>query len=514
MQLTEESAPGVRTGHRSGFAPTGLVAITLVIVAAIVAYWPTVESLLRFWNDYDNLSYTHGYLIVAVCGWLTWRARHRIAGSWGGLSISGLIALLTLSVAWGVAYVAGIEVGHQLLFPLLVLAAIVSFAGWRTGGVMLLPVGYLVFAIPVWDLINGLLQQLTVVAVTLFLKLVAVPAWFEGNLVHLGAGTFEIAGGCSGLHFFIVANAIAILYGELGHDTLATRIKLVLIAAGMALVMNWVRVATIIVAGYLTDMQSFLVKIDHYYFGWALFGVLLALYFWAMPKLLDLQPNVPPPVAGGRAAPQVSLAVAGAMAVTLAGLFAVPVLVHRAQAAVTASAEGSAGAPVLDGWLGPLPAAGSWRPEQAGADRTERVAYRNTGTEVELYQAYYRSQAQGREIGGYGSNLLAGTDWTIVDARAVTVAATQPAFSYVQLTVAGRDGKQWIVGYFYDVGGRTFTRELLAKLYYPFALLQERPDSRVIAAAVACGDDCGAAATELNRFLTASHAALRGIGAG
>ncbi len=33
------------------------------------------------------------------------------------------------------------------------------------------------------------------------------------------------------------------------------------------------------VAGYLTDMQHYLVRVDHYYFGWALFAVAMAVFF-------------------------------------------------------------------------------------------------------------------------------------------------------------------------------------------------------------------------------------------
>ena len=51
---------------------------------------------------------------------------------------------------------------------------------------------------------------------------------------HVPAGSLEIAGGCSGLHFFIVGVAIAALYGELNRDSLRTRVQLVALAALLA----------------------------------------------------------------------------------------------------------------------------------------------------------------------------------------------------------------------------------------------------------------------------------------
>ena len=247
-----------------------------------------------------------------------------------GFSPTGMVVLLASSVAWSVAWLAGIEVAHQALLPVLLLASVATFGGWRVARVAALPVGYLYFAIPVWDQVNGLLQQLTIVAVTGLLKLLAIPAYIDGPYVHLGSGSFEIAGGCSGLHFFIVACAIAVLFGEQGRDTLRTRIKLVLIAGAMAMVMNWVRVATIIIAGYLTDMQSFLVKVDHYYFGWALFGVLLVIFYWLVPRWLKLQHNPPPPLpAPAPALPRGRFA--AALVVTVVLLALVPTLALRAQ---------------------------------------------------------------------------------------------------------------------------------------------------------------------------------------
>jgi len=51
------------------------------------------------------------------------------------------------------------------------------------------------------------------------------------NYVHIPSGTFEIAGGCSGLHFFIVALAISALYGELQRDSIKIRVALICLAA-------------------------------------------------------------------------------------------------------------------------------------------------------------------------------------------------------------------------------------------------------------------------------------------
>jgi exosortase A len=483
--------------------PQAFVAVLLLLAAALAAYWPTLSSLLRFWNDYDNLSYTHGYLIAAICGWLLWRARFAIAAATRGFSATGMLLLLAASVAWAVAWLAAIEVGHQALLPVLLLAAVATFGGWRAARAAALPVAYLYFAIPVWDQINGALQQLTIVAVTGLLKLLAIPAIIDGPYVHLGSGSFEIAGGCSGLHFFIVACAIAVLYGEIGHDTLRTRIKLLLIAGAMAIVMNWVRVSTIIIAGYLTDMQSFLVKVDHYYFGWALFGVLLVIFYWLVPRWLKLQANPPPAVPA--TLPQLPRGrLAGALAATVVLLALVPTLALRAQAnAVAAAGTTTAALPVPAGWTGPLAASSNWSPDFPAADGTERASYRRGDTTIESYVATYAWQAQGKEMVGYGNDVLAARDgaWRLRHSDTWSAGSAGVDTRYRRAIIRDEAGADWVILHQYRVGGRTFTGGLVSKLYYPIALAGGHAPASIVAAAARCDTDCETATRDVAAFL-------------
>ncbi|HET7202977.1 MAG TPA: exosortase A [Steroidobacteraceae bacterium] len=489
-----------------GRVSTTFLGVVAVVVAGLAAYWPTVRSLLAFWNDYDNLTYSHGYLVAVICGWLLWRARFRLAGaaspSW---TRAGVAALLALSFAWTVAYVAGIEVLHQLLLPALLLAGIWVYAGRQAATVALLPIGYLIFAIPAWDQVNGVLQGLTVFAVTTILKAIAIPARFDDNVVHLASGSFEIAGGCSGLHFVIVALAIAVLYGELGHDTRRNRVSIVLIALAMAIAMNWVRVATIILAGYLTDMQSFLVRIDHYYFGWALFALLLLVFFWGVPRWLDLdhggnrRPAVPA-CTRGRRADLVALVPA------VLALLLMPSLVTWASARQT---RGVAGPPVIEpaiaGWEGPLQADDGWDPVYAGADSRLRAAYRRNGQQVEVYVAAYAFQAQGKEIVGYGNSLLGEGRWRSRSSASTTGGPRGTAW----LVATDPAGGRWTLAREYLVAGRSFSNGWSSKLYYPLAMLAGRPESRVIAVAARCGDDCAAASEAVSGFMDDAGATLR-----
>jgi exosortase/archaeosortase family protein len=61
---------------------------------------------------------------------------------------------------------------------------------------------------------------------------------------------------------------------------LGLTLGLVAVSLAVAMIGNWLRVFFVIYAGYLTDMQHFLVQVDHYYFGWGIFILLMAPVFW------------------------------------------------------------------------------------------------------------------------------------------------------------------------------------------------------------------------------------------
>jgi exosortase A len=517
---------------RRGFPLT-----VLVLALASAALWPSLRSLVGYWEDTTNLTYTHGFMIAAICLWLVWRARGTLDGvpmqpRWPAVPV-----VLVLSATWYLAWIAGIEVGHQLVVPLLLLATVAAALGLAAARAVAFPVGYLYFAIPVWSLVNDRLQSLTTFGVGLLTGVTGLPAFVQGNHVHIPAGTFEIAGGCSGLHFFIVAIAIATLLGELDRDRLRTRVLLVVLAAIMAIVMNWFRVYGIILNGHLTDMNGFLVKVDHYYFGWALFGVMLLAFFWIARRVKPAPVAAAPP--GGRevqpagapappiAADAIAAGVAGAgktgaeascaglffaITVSIAAVAAGPALAAVVEALpVGASAQPLVLPPGRGGWTGPVPADAKWRPAYSTADAAALAGYDQAGATVLAYVNRYDRQGQGHEIVAAGNGILGSSGWDTDDRRDASAGSGSAAIPYREISAAAPDGVRWVVGYFFVVGGRNFTSDLPSKLYYGVAAARGRPTSGVVAAAVRCAADCEAARATLGRFLGANAGSLASV---
>jgi exosortase/archaeosortase family protein len=86
-------------------------------------------------------------------------------------------------------------------------------------------------------------------------------------------------------------------YGLAFLSTWRRRLLLFAVAVVVGMVANWIRVYVIIVAGYVTDMQHYLVQVDHLAFGWAVFSVAFLPVLWLGFRLERpaLAPRRPPP---------------------------------------------------------------------------------------------------------------------------------------------------------------------------------------------------------------------------
>ena len=475
-------------------------AIVLLLAAAVAGLLsPTIQSLSREWRDTDSLTYTHGYLIVAIACWLVVRAsslpRATAEPDWRLLP-----ALLALSLIWLLALRAGIELIHQALWPLLGLLTVCVALGMRNGMRFWFPFAFLYFAIPVWSVGNEILQTLTVVAVRSMLQLSSVPAYVTGNIVTIPAGTFEIAGGCSGLHFFIVALAIAALYGEINRDSFKTRVQLLLLAAVLAAITNWLRVYTIILAGHLTNMQHYLVRVSHYYFGWGVFVITMVAFFMIASRI----------PAGVRAeGPGTSSSSTAPARLVMAAVAALVVLSFGPawNALWPAASAGTAGKvlPQTAGqWSGPHQTSDRWEPAYPHSDRTERGEYRWHGNAVTAFVAQYGYQQQGRELIGFGNSLTGGLDGAVT---------REPAFSgphgmIGRLSIVGPGGDSSILLYYYQIGSSRLVSEFASQVRYGLAALFSRPVSSVVAVHASCAPDCETASANARQVLDALDPAV------
>jgi exosortase len=471
-----------------------VLCVWLVIAVVCALYWPTTLSYSLAWTDFDNKGLTHGYVIAAMCLALIYLRREELGEIAPQSAPHVYVSLALASLVWLVGLRAGIQTAHELLLPVIIWLALDAICGRQVARTCLFAVAYLYFALPFWGFGNGALQALTILATHVILGLIGIPVHFQGNLVFIPDGVFAIAGGCSGLHFMVVSVAIAAYYGELHRDTLRHRFALLLLAVACALLTNWIRVSVIIIAGHVTHMQSYLVRVSHYGFGWAVFAVAMAVFFVIASKM-------PAPSVAVRSFDSAGLKVCArpaalAWVAAAAALAVGPVLccfAMRGDSAAVATLQ----PPVqVAGWAGPLEDPNGWRPIFKGADREELAAYRRGGALIEWYAADYAFQRQGRKLLGF-ENSLFGAGVTIMQEK-VVADAPRP---FVDLRLRDADGAQSLLWYVYKIGRRTMTSGLHAQLWYGVASIAGPVDSQIVAFRTKCDADCTLATEQLRGFV-------------
>jgi len=484
---------GSRVDWRPWFAP--LLMSCIVLVTGLL-YWPSTQSLLHEWFETENSAYSHGPLAVLVALWLGTRA---LRGGWPreAGSVWPVLLLVAASFAWLIVLRAGIQAAHQALVPLIIALILWCALGWRLTRRVAVPVGLLYSAVPVWHVAIPALQALTVAVVGVFLRIAGITAYVVDDYVYIRSGAFHIEDGCAGLHYFVVAATLAVIYGELRRDSWRVRAALLALAVSCALVGNWLRVFVIIVAGDLTNMQHHLVRVEHGNFGWAVFAAMMVVFVliarnWGSGDVAPAAHAVPTDEPGDLRRSGALRAAALAAVVSAAGPAWLVLMPVR-----TASAPNISIAATLTGWDGPHDSCqAGWHPRYDGADLQAQQEFARAGRAVCAYVATYLSQRQDKELIGY-FNLPYARNAELVSSAAREVEGR--AINEVQL--GGKADVDRIVWFGYFVGARGMRRGVEAQLAYGVATLAAAPASSVYAISADCVPDCASARRLLGDFL-------------
>ena len=474
------------------------VALILVLGLAFLPQW---LDLAHLWQS--EMVYSHGWLIAGVCAWLCLggtgdnppaRTRSRLA--W--LPLAGLLPFFVL------VQFARLDLAQQAMLPVLGLAFVYGVYG--TPGVRraLFPAGYFLLAIPLWDALIPALQWLTVHANALALAALGIPASIQGDFVTVPAGVFEIADGCAGSHFFVVALAVSSLEAYLARGGKARTLTSLGLALTLSLVANWLRVLIIILRGNATHMQTSLIR-DHYWFGWFLFAGALGVYFLllrAFDQRHPLKPlPAPEPAPSPGPGPSWPVLLPGVLLLALVGVNGL--VRHLAWQATDVRLAAD---PVLTApFRGPVLQDLDWRPSFAGAAAESLATYRSEAGPVSYYRAVYGEQHSGAKLVGYGNRVLP-RDWVV---QSDTLEPGSKTSDYTPfpgparvLVARAPDGGRWLLWTWYVVDGQRIARPRDARLrqgLQGFGRLTPVP-SQVGILATPCGANCTDAALRLHHI--------------
>jgi exosortase/archaeosortase family protein len=343
--------------------------------------------------------------------------------------------------------------------------------GNRIAKVIRFPLAFLIFAAPFGESLTPILQEITADMSVTLVRLVGIPVYREGLYLHTPVSIFEVAEACSGLNFLISSAVIALLFCFLYFNSLRKRIIFLVFVLVLAIIANGIRAFLLIYIGEKTNM-AWGFGADHYYYGWAVFGITMLISFRigehfadAMPS--DTNPDQPSPMTAASAA-QPTFVKALPFVAMLLLLVVYPLrllLPETAKPDVPAAVFEPAGFSSL----------ATNRLGTTFSDGIRRSSLVN-GEGIELVAADYAVRQDEGDLVTWHNRVFDHQQWTIL--QKATTGNWNNNVQYLQL--ANMQGERMTVLYWYQVGDiRTANKALIKLLQLKAILLHEQVDAGV-----------------------------------
>jgi exosortase A len=295
----------------------------LALIATAVAFGPTYAEMAQIW--FGNDTYVHGAFVGPVVLWLVWRERDRLRSVPAQPSAAGVCAVLAVCAVWVGGGLFDANIVEHLAATSIVAAIVLAVYGPHVVRALAFPLGFLLLATPVGEWLVPALMEYTADFTVTALKLTGFAVYREGLYFSTAKGDFAVEKACSGIRYLIASLTVGLLFAHLTFRTLRRAVIFVALAVVVPLIANGVRAWLIVVVAHVSDMRL-AVGVDHFIYGWVLFGVVMAILFsigFAMQRrepvpVVDPSRDTPPVLLPQSRSARIALPLAAVAALLLA----------------------------------------------------------------------------------------------------------------------------------------------------------------------------------------------------
>ena len=381
-----------------------LMALAALSAAILAIFWRDAADMIGIW--WHSSTFTHCLLMVPMIGWLVSQRAPLLRPLTPAYWWPALIWMAGAGLVWLVGEAAGVGLFRQLGLMLMLQGAVAATLGERLVRGLLFPLGYALLLVPFGEELVPLLQTFTAHIAVVLLHLSGIAAEMQGVFVTTKAGFFEVAEECSGVNFLIAMLAYSVFAAHLCFRSWTRRIIFVVLALATTIVANALRAYGTMVAAEIWGIEA-AGGIDHIFYGWIFFGLVIALVMLVALRWFDRPANDAAVDVAGLDAP---LRFAGPAKAVLPAALAVPllfagwgVLVGGRSAALPATMTVEAPPGWSDARFGGM----AWAPRFDGADqRVLRQFADAKGQVVTVAIGGYERQAEGREVVAFGQGAV------------------------------------------------------------------------------------------------------------
>lgn len=472
-----------------------IAGLVVFLFGLLAIYFTTVQSLLDRWNQ-SGSEYSHGPLLICIVIWLLFRERQRLILTEIKPCYWALIPAILFSLVWSAGYITQVNVVQQVALPCVIFFSMTALMGIPVARVIWFPLALIVFALPVWNVLQPPLQNIAATACAHIFSILSIPAYINGNAITVTSGTFQIATGCSGLNLFLAASLLGILLAHLNFTSRRDQVIVFLLALLVGIVCNWVRITTIILIAQFSDNIQHPIVQDHGWLGWVWFAVLFTAYLFFVNRLpfaikrshsiadADQQHNNHSP-------PQrMSISV---LLVCMLSVYSTPLLSiylqnkNRTNALPLATPNTVFGYPAQA-----IVAATAWHPNfhNATGELHLRLAADHKPIDFHLY--LYATQSQGAELVHFENTITDSRRWHIAGSPNQRSNSAAHWWQDVMVQSTGNITQQLLlVRYWYSISGSNTTSSLGAKVLQLKGFVNKRSDAALIAISSSCDrQDC------------------------
>ena len=490
-----------------------LLAVLVLWAWILFVLRDTAVGMVDIWSRSET--FTHGFFVPPIALWLMWRQRSRLWPLQPRPMPWVLLVMALCAVVWLLADMVSANAPAQLALVALLVLTIPCLLGLQVTRVLLFPLGFLFFAVPLGEFMLEPLMEGTATFTVLALRATGIPVYREGLQFVIPSGAWSVVEACSGVRYLIASLTVGTLYAHLNYRSARRRWLFIGVSILVPIVANWMRAYLIVLLGHLTSNRLG-AGVDHLIYGWVFFGVVILLMFMIGARWADADA----PSAGALAAAAVHPLPARPLALTALAAAAL-ILVPQWVSARLESAQDTAG-PVLTAperlsadWARMAAPPSEWVPGFQNPSGEMRAGFGNGTLAVGLYVGYYRHQHAGRKLVSSSNSLTPDVKnkWVRVGAGARALQLREPelevrATELRDSAVAGQAMQQrLLVWQWYWIDGWWTSDDRVAKLYGAVQRLRGRGDESAVVLLYA-PDQQGAEAA-LRAFVQANLGSLQ-----
>ncbi len=493
-----------------------LPALILLLTWTLYLYRDTAIAMVSIWARSET--FTHAFLVPPISLWLIWRQRRAIATEIPQPNVWVFLVIALTAFAWLLGDLAAVNSITQLALVALLVLTVPAVLGWSVTRLIIFPLGFLFFAVPIGEFLLPQLMEWTAKFTVAALRLSGVPVYREGLQFVIPSGSWSVVEACSGVRYLIASLTVGSLFAYLNYQSSKRRIMFVIVSILVPIVANWMRAYMIVMLGHLSG-NKIATGVDHLIYGWIFFGIVIMLMFligarWAEPEKAAAVSVVGVAVQK----PPVKVARLWAATACFAALVTLP---HIALHAINQGDRAylvslTAPTALAAGWSAGSAAEAAFKPAFQSPTAEIGSSYANLGRSVGLYLGLYHHQSYSQKLVSSGNSLVASNNpqWAQVAtaSRMVAIDDKTVVVHTAELrgaTLANPANESRLVAWqIYWINGTLTSSDYLAKVYSAFYQLIGRGDNSAVIIVYTAKDQVGGAEAVLESFLAANYVAI------